>query len=1249
MRSFCCDATSRAWWVTSHQRRASLLLLSAFCATGCVPRLDVRQDASISCREASQCPDNWVCVTDIETCRPRGVACIEQTGATWHTVQDGNECTTAAGARGICQGGSCQKSSCGDGVLDAGEECDDGNQVNEDACLTTCLWNTCGDGYFDPGSEECDDGNDNFLDSCLPGCVRNVCGDGVLNLAAESCEETLGTAAASNPNDGCNQCLLTTWVPELVTGSGRSQGDPKRFSFGGPFDVAVDQAGNVFVADSWTKVVWRIDSTGLVTRYAGTGTDTGAAPGNLATTVSLAAPVGLALDNAGNLYIAETSPTNPRISRVDARTGILNVVVGNGTKADPTVGPVADSAVNAPFDLVVDAAGNLYFTDTDANGVFRVTSGFLFKEQSASAPSGIAIEPDGGVLFASGNRIWKVNIFGLQDILYGTGTVCTEATLPCGDGGPAAGALLANPFRLVSTADGDLYTVDASLSGGGVARIRRIDPQGTISSVAGAGPICSDPALGCGDGGPGLDAELYVPIGLAVAANGDLVFSELSGRVRWVHDPTGAPQVELLGGLPRGVVPDGAANQARLSAQVKDTAVAPNGDLYFDGENDGVIYRVDANGMLAWVAGSELYLGAPPSCTSGTDACGDGGPGVGAFFNKIDGLAFFANGDLLIDDAGHRRLRRLRLLDGIIEPFAATGAQCASTTDICGDGNPATAATFYTPRSLAIDSADNVYVADHARVRRIDAVSGIITTVTGTGTQGTAAGELWDPQYLAVGPTDELYIADETTSGTRVVRATKDGSVSVVVPKGAVPSFTSASGLGVLADGKLLLADAAVRELFAVDISGRSLTSSTYLGTGAACPDNAVGCDDGVQAQLARITLPGTLAVDAQGSTYVSDCLGTPCSTAMIRKVDATSNVLTTVVGPLEALGAGPLASGALINPQAIVGIADQKWVVADGVSGNLRLLDEAAQVSTIVLGHASGADVGTGDAPIPARYSRLLVDAAGVALDATGSVPVLYVTEAGFHDIRRVWLVDVQDPSTWTTDWLTGADVGVPGSQGGDLASARFDTPTALAFDAAAHVLYVADTGNHVVRAVDLVNQQVSLAVGVVGVGGFDVDAGAGIAPLAAVLNAPEGLLLDGRGNLYIADTGNHRLRYFDRQADRVFDVGGSGLPGALVDYAEARYAFFDSPRGMALDPFGNLFVAGRLGISVLLADSSGNVSRESPVRVIYGAEPRSFPADVTRCISNIQLLPGSDDSLLALDACVGFVVRLQRQPLPL
>jgi sugar lactone lactonase YvrE len=317
-----------------------------------------------------------------------------------------------------------------------------------------------------------------------------------------------------------------------------------------PKGVAVDSVGNVYIADAANSIIWKLPAgSQTITAVAGNGTSGYSGDGGAATSATLGNPNGVAVDGAGNLYIADTY--NQRIREVAAGSGIISTVAGNGTPGYTGDGAAATSAtLNQPTGVAVDSAGDLYIADFLNNAIREVAAGTATIStiagngtpsysgdggQATSAtlwgPTGVAVDGNGNLYIVDfgNNRIRQIS--AQSGVITQTSVITTAAGNGTagysGDAGAATNAELANPYSVAVDGAGDLYIADVANN-----RIREVAAAtGIISTVAGNGT-----ATYGGDGGASTSTALWSPYGVALDSVGNLFIADTSNnRVREVE------------------------------------------------------------------------------------------------------------------------------------------------------------------------------------------------------------------------------------------------------------------------------------------------------------------------------------------------------------------------------------------------------------------------------------------------------------------------------------------------------------------------------------------------------------------------------------------------------------------------------------------------------------------------------------------------------------------------------------------
>ncbi len=752
----------------------------------------------------------------------------------------------------------------------------------------------------------------------------------------------------TNPNSLTAQNTIST-----IAGGGTPSSSPLALDLPGPSGVVKDSSGNIYFSAPSSAYVYKL-SGGVVSVFASVGISGFGGDGGAATQATLGQPAGLTIDGHGNLFIADIG--NSRIRKVDT-AGNITTVAGNGVKCYPSTTACGDGglAVNAnfdyPIDVAVDAAGNLFIADAfdykirkvdavtqnistvagDGTACSNPTSlcgdGATATLAQLNYPEGVAVDSTGNV-YISDTKDHRIRMIaaasGIISTVVATGGPCVSPTNGCGDGGTALNAFLRLPGQISVDNSGNIYIADTgdnrvrfvnastqvitTIAGTGVRgfggdgasasaalldqmiglyvdgsgnvlladtgnqRIRQIS-GGNISTIAGGGSG--------GDGGPAINAMFANPYAAAEDSTGNVyVVDQFNNRIRKITMPSGTVST-VVGTGSMGYSGDGgSALNATLNAP-SSVALDAVGNIYIADTNNSVVRKVDAvTGNISTVAGNGQ------SCYPTTSACGDGGLATGANISYPIAITLDSNGNLYISDYFAHRVRKVTASTGLISTVAGTGIMGSK-----GNGGLATSANLNHPVGVAVDGSGNIYISDsfNNQIRRVTVSNGLINAYALTGgvclcgNGGPALkGSMWNPLELSMDPSGNLFIGggnDNVVQRVDVLTGTW-GTVAGNPVKPTVGGFggdggpaTSAkmANIGLAVDGKnnLYIADAANNRIRYVPMTPSAKFSAASLQMGswplntASTPKSVTMSINGdAELVLSGLSITGTNAAD---------------------------------------------------------------------------------------------------------------------------------------------------------------------------------------------------------------------------------------------------------------------------------------------------------------------------------------------------------------------------------------------------
>ena len=801
-----------------------------------------------------------------------------------------------------------------------------------------------------------------------------------------------------------------------------------------------------------------------------------------------------------------------------------------------------------------------------------------------------------------------------------------------GDGMPASSGSLFQPEAVAVDISGNLYIADTINN-----RIRLIMKNtGILSTYAGS---TGTPFAGgfSGDGKAATNAQLAWPYDVALDSTGTLLYiaDYSNNRVRLVTKGATANIISTFAGGYVGYSYNGGDGNQATSAQLNQPsglAVDASGVVYIADTGNNRIRIVSRSGIISTIAGNG-------QSAYGSD---DGFPATMMSLNRPTGVAIDATGTFLyIADAGNHLIRlvtigmssRYQGLSNIMTTYAGN-FYFAYNGGYEGDGAAATSAYLNTPRKVAVDSSNNLYIVDtyNQRIRRVTKSTGLITTFVGTGVIGSDDGaatsaSMYNPSGVAIDTLGNLYIADTINNKIRVVTtevlcsagyyasgnlcllcvagtytaSASNAAMCTPCPAGSssVPGSTTcnypsrqptqrptsipSSMLPVAvpsnkpsclpAFSMLPTSQPTLQPSAHPSASHKSVVTTVMTITG----NNGVGAfnGDGMPASSGSLFQPEAVAVDISGNLYIADTINN-----RIRLIMKNTGILSTYAGSTGTPFAGGFSGDgkAATNAQlawpydVALDSTGTLLYIADYSNNRVRLVTKGATANIIstFAGGYVGYSYNGGDGN--QATSAQLNQPSGLAVDASG---VVYIADTGNNRIRIVSRSGIISTIAGNGQSAYGSDDGFPATM------MSLNRPTGVAIDATGTFLYIADAGNHLIRLVTigmssryqgLSNIMTTYAGNFYFAynGGYEGD---GAAATSAYLNTPRKVAVDSSNNLYIVDTYNQRIRRVTKSTGLITTFVGTGVIGS--DDGAATSASMYNPSGVAIDTLGNLYIA--------------------------------------------------------------------------
>ena len=580
------------------------------------------------------------------------------------------------------------------------------------------------------------------------------------------------------------------------------------------------------------------------------------------------------------------------------------------------------------------------------------------------------------------------------------------------------------------------------------------------------------------------------------------------------------------------------------------------GIVYIADTGNDCIRKIDASETITTVAGIGRSHGFS----------GDGGDATNAQLDKPRGVWVDSSENIYIADTNNHVIRKVDAATGIITTVAGIGKQNGYT----GDTGLATAAELNKPQGVYVDPAGNIYIADtenHA-IRKVDATTGIITTIAGTGSSGDTGdggaailAELNKPGGVSSDVSGNIYIADSDNHRIRKVNG-GTGIITTIAGTGSSGDWGDGGqavnaqmnkprGLWVDELGNILIADTENNRVKKIDGSTGIITTVAGDGNGS------FSGDDGPATNASLKKPHGVCMHETPAPAYL--VIADP-SNHRIREVNLKTGFITKVAGTLWSGYNGDnrkATTARLYYPFGVHVDASHNTYIADTYNHRIRKVDGKTGIITTVAGIGSKGFSGDGG---PATSARLRYPF-NVYLDSVGNI---YIVDTYNYRIRKV------DAATKIITTVVGDGAAKFRGDGGLATDASIRKAYDVAVDSAGN-LFIADTHNHVIRKVDATTGIINTVVGQGERAGFEGDGGLAT---NAKLNSPTGVYVDATGNIFAVDTKNDVIRKVDATTNIINTVAGNGIAGFSGDGGLATLAQLDYPEAVWVDSASNMFI---------------------------------------------------------------------------
>ena len=1026
--------------------------------------------------------------------------------------------------------------------------------------------------------------------SAATGIISTVAGNGTAGYNGDSISAI--TAQIKSPNSVCidnggniyfsdqnnhriRKVTIATGNITTVAGNGISGflGDGASAisaKLNSPSGIALDVNNNIYIADFNNHRIRKVTvSTGMITTIAGNGNAVYDADGVAANTTGLANPHDVFVNSAGHVFIVDYG--NGRIRKVNATTGLISTVAGDGSFAFAgDNGPATSAKFKGPISITFDNAGNYYIADFFNYRIRKVTQP-VFSNNTISGSQTICANSQAATLSGS----LPLGCTGTITYTWLSSSVSAtagfSAILNSNLQNFTPSNLMQNTWfrRIAITAECNSDTSSSVLISINIPIGNNIlGKPATISRIAGQ---TNGIAGSTGDGGLALNAALSSQGSICLDSAKNIYIPNNGSKIRKINSSTGviSTYAGTVNNSYNNYNGDGIAAITANLYSAYHVAVDRLGDLYIS-ELLRIRKVSKTTGLISTVAGTGIY-----------GFSGDGALASLAQIWSSCGLTLDANENIYFVDRLNFRIRKITKSTGIISTIAGTGTNTSGA-----DGALATLTNITPNDGIAIDKTGDVYFAEFSRIRKIDAVTGIISTIAGNGIAGftgdgglATQAKIFSSGSICIDNNGNLFFAD--IHGDRIRRVNlKTGLITSIAGGGSTinPNNSIATtvdlvgpkGVNLDIDGNLYFSVNGFNQAFKMNSS-----SSDQTICAGAIPDSIVastpigGNGLGYTYQWLKSTNSANAGFTAIAFSNKKNYAPTALSQTTWFKRVVSSGICasdTSVASKITVQNA--ITNNVLTNSDQIICAGNMPAAitasVARGGDGLNYIYTWLKSTYSASAGFTAIANSNTQNYSTPtlaqSTWFKRAVSSGFCGLDTSSTILISINIPIGNNILGK--------PATISR--IAGNEYGNIGFSGdGGLAiNSKFYNPVGICSDSANNI-FIADGNNHRIRKINAATGVITTIAGT-GFGGYNLD---GIAATTSNLKNPFGLALNRNGDLFIADKSNHRIRKISKTTGLISTVAGTGTANFSGDGSSSITASISKPLFLTFDKNGNLF----------------------------------------------------------------------------